>query len=177
MRATTVSPGRAEKRSRYPVIGRTAWLTLPLRREMVSRALRQSGDRVIHGVAEAFHYGIDVGGRRDIGWGDADVVTVLAVHGAAHWVDRQAAREGGFLDALVQFQGEIERRLGGAVGDQFDRLEQAAAADVADVAVVAEAFGEAGHQSRAHGVDVVDEVVVADDVLHGERLMTGLTER
>src|SRR5215470_11055883 len=132
MRATTSSPGRAEKRSRYPVIGKTAWLTFASpARGIVSRALRQSGDGVIHGVAQAFHDGIDVGGRRDIGWGDADVVAVLAVNGAAHRIDRQATCEGSLLDALIQFQGGIESRLGGAVVDQFDGLEQPPATDVA----------------------------------------------
>src|SRR5258706_5789252 len=125
MRATTSSPGRTEKRSRYPVIGRTAWLTLLLwRGGIVSRTLRQPGERVVHSVAEPFHDGIDVGGRRDIGRRDADMVAVLAVHGAAHRVDRQAARERGLFDALVQFQGGIESCLGGPVDDQFDRLEQ-----------------------------------------------------
>src|SRR3982074_3183496 len=104
MRATTSSPGRAEKRSRYPVIGKTAWLTFASpARGIVSRALRQPGDRAIHGVPQAFRDGLDVGGRRDMGWGDTDVVAVLAVHGAAHRIDRQAAREGSLLDALVQF--------------------------------------------------------------------------
>ena len=83
------------------------------------------------------------------------MVAVLAVHGAAHWIDREAAREGRLLDPLVQFQGGIEGPLAGAVGDQLDRLEQAATADVADVAMVAETFGETRHQALAHGVPAV----------------------
>src|SRR5580693_307989 len=104
MRATTFSPGRAEKRSRYPVIGKTAWFTFASpARGIVSRALRQPGNGIIHGVAQAFHDSIDVGGRRDVGWGDTDVVAVLAVHSAAHRIDRQATCQGSLLDALIQF--------------------------------------------------------------------------
>src|SRR5215217_2532627 len=57
------------------------------------RTLWRPGDRVVHGVAEAFHDGVDVRGRCDIGWGDADVVAVLAIHGAVHR-SRKAVCEG-----------------------------------------------------------------------------------
>ena len=42
-----------------------------------------------------------------------------------------------------------ERRFGGAVGDQFDRAEQPAAADVADMGVIAEALVQTAREPLA----------------------------
>ena len=107
--------------------------------------------------------------RRDVGRRDDDVVALLAVDRAAHRIAGQAARDGLRLDALVQLQRRIEDRLGGAVGDELQRPEQAAAANVADMAVVAEAFLQGGLQRCAHRADVVQQVVLADDSLHLQR--------
>ena len=70
------------------------------------------------------------------------MIAAAAVHASARGVTAEAAFEGDCLDALVQFQRRVERRAGGAIGDEFDGLEQAAAPDVADMPVIAEAFGQ-----------------------------------
>ena len=72
-----------------------------------------------------------------------------AVDGAAAGIDQQAAIEGVGLGALMQAERRIERRLGRAVRDQLDRLEQSAAANVADMGMIAEAVGQQRHQPRA----------------------------
>ena len=41
------------------------------------------------------------------------------------------------------------------------------------MAVVAETLGQRGFQPRAHGADVVEQVVVANDALHLQRGGTG----
>ncbi len=79
---------------------------------------------------------------------------LLAVDRAAHRIDRQAARQCLALDPLVDLQRRIEHLLRRAVGDELQRPEQAAAAHVADMAVVAEALDQRGFQPLAHGADV-----------------------
>ena len=59
--------------------------------------------------------------------------------------------------------------LAAAIRDQLDGLEQPAAAHVADVMVVAEALVEAALRCLALGLDVGQQVVAPDDLLHGER--------
>ena len=70
------------------------------------------------------------------------MVAAAAVHSAAHGIAGQAAFEGCGLDPRVELERRVEGRLGRAVAHELDRLEQAAAADVADMPVVAEALGQ-----------------------------------
>ena len=77
------------------------------------------------------------------------------------------------LDARVQLALRIERFLGAAVGDQLDALEQAAPAHVADKGMIAEALLQPARQMRALRADVGEQIVAADDALHGERRGAG----
>ena len=70
------------------------------------------------------------------------MIAAAAVHASARGIAAEAAFERDRLDALVQFQRRIERRAGGAIGDEFDGLEQAATPDVADMPVIAETLGQ-----------------------------------
>ena len=70
------------------------------------------------------------------------MIAAAAIHASARGIAAKAAFECDRLDALVKLQRRIERRSGGAIGHQFDGLEQAAAPDVADMAVIAEALGQ-----------------------------------
>ena len=69
----------------------------------------------------------------------------------------------------MQPLGRIERRLARTVGHEFERAEQAAAADIADMGMLAEPRLEATLQEVAHRDDVREEIVAPDDLLHGER--------
>src|ERR1700758_2330061 len=73
------------------------------------------------------------------------------------------------LDLLVQLERGIERTFGGAIRHQLDRPEQAASADVADMTVIAETFGKPLLELPAALLDPIEQIVVADDVLHLER--------
>lgn len=71
------------------------------------------------------------------------MVATPAIDGAAAWIASEAQLQRRFLDLQVQLKRGIERQLAAAVGDQFDRLQQTASANVADMAVIAEAVVEA----------------------------------
>ena len=60
------------------------------------------------------------------------------------------------------------RRLAGLVGDQFDALQQAAAADVADLFVSVAHAGQPCRELLAENVGPFDEVVPVDDGEHGQ---------
>src|SRR5215216_6998257 len=98
--------------------------------------------RAVDGLAKPVDDHVDILRRRDIGRREQDMIAAAAVHASARGIAAEAAFESDCLDALVQFQRRIERRAGGAVGDEFNGLEQAAAPDVADVPVIAEALGQ-----------------------------------
>ena len=72
----------------------------------------------------------------------------------------EAAFERDRLDPLVQFQRRIERRAGGAIGDEFDGLEQAAAPDVADMPVIAKTLGQPPFELRAESFHPVEQLLV-----------------
>ncbi len=63
----------------------------------------------------------------------------------------------------------IEGLLGGALGHQFDAAEQAPSADVADVGMSVEALSQRRLEPLALPAHVRQQVVLADDALHGER--------
>src|SRR5438445_7307059 len=71
-----------------------------------------------------------------------DVVAAAAVDGAPHRIDEQPTLHRFALDPRVQAQGGIERRLARAIGDQLDAAEQAPAADIADMGMIAKASRE-----------------------------------
>ena len=77
------------------------------------------------------------------------MIAAAAVHASARGIAAEAAFERDRLDALVQFQRRIERRAGGAIGNEFDGLEQAAPPDVADMAVIAETLGQSPFELTA----------------------------
>lgn len=115
---------------------------LPLGQGLAPRTSQPYGlsgfHRGIDGVAQPLDDGVDVGGRRDERRGDEHVVAAPAIDGAAHRVDHQSVGHSRLLDSRVQLQRRVERRLGAAACNEFDGLEQAAAAYVADIVVVAE---------------------------------------
>ena len=78
-----------------------------------------------------------------------DVIADAAVHGAAHRIAGEPARERLGLDLGIELERGIERRPRRAVGDQFDRPKQAAPPDIADMAVIAEALGKPPLEQRA----------------------------
>src|SRR5258708_18738304 len=101
------------------------------------------------------------------------MVAVTAVHGSAPRVAAKPAFERRGLDPLMELERGIERRPGGAIGDQLDRLEQAAAADVADMPVIAEALGEPPFELNPKVLHSVEQPLLADDFLHLERRGAG----
>src|SRR5579883_2598055 len=109
-----------------------------------------SRQRVVHCAAQAVDDLVDLACGDDEGRCQQDVVAARAVDRAAHWIDHQPAGHRRLLDPGVQLTGGIERRLGHPVLDQLDRLEQAAAADVADMGMVAEALAQPPAEMRAH---------------------------
>ena len=56
----------------------------------------------------------------------------------------------------MQGERRIERSLGCAVGNQFDGLEQTAAANVADIGMIAKSFGQQRRKARSRSLDPVD---------------------
>ena len=105
----------------------------------------------------------------DEGRREQHVVAGIAVDRAAHRVNHQPARHRGGLDARVQLQRRIERRLGRAVRHHFQRHEKAAAADVPDMRMAGEARWRPLRRpapARAHGVE---QIVALDHLLHRKR--------
>ena len=98
--------------------------------------------RAVDGVAQPVDDHVDIVRCRDIGRREQDMIAAAAVHGSAGRVAAKPAFERGGLDPLVELERGIERRARGAIGNQFDRLEQAAAPDVADMPVIAETLGQ-----------------------------------
>ena len=90
----------------------------------------------VHRVAEP------VMSHREKGRRQQRVVAAAAVDGAAGRIAAEAAVECGRLDFLVQFHRRIERIAAIAVGHQFDRPEQPASSDIADMAVIAKTLGQ-----------------------------------
>src|SRR5882757_2455004 len=101
------------------------------------------------------------------------MIPAAAIHASASGIAAEAAFERDRLDALVQLQRGIERRAGGAIGDEFDGLEQAAAPDVADMAVIAETLGQSPFELSAESPDPVEQLLVVDHPLHLERRGAG----
>ena len=58
----------------------------------------------------------------------------------------------------MELERGIERGARGAIGHQFDGLEQAAPANVADMPVIAEAFGQPPFEMRAAILDPVEQI-------------------
>src|SRR5215469_8295494 len=96
------------------------------------------------------------------------MIAMLAVSGAAGRIAAEPAFECRRLDLLVQLEAWIERLLAGAILDQLDRLEQAAASDIADMAVIAEAFGQPLLEMLTQLLDVVEHLLLSDHPLHFE---------
>ncbi len=88
---------------------------------------------------------------------------------SAHWIDHQPPVHRGLLDSRVQLVRRIEDLFGLAIGDEFDRLEQTAPANVADVRVIDEALHQALTQSLSLLANALEEVVAANHPLHGKR--------
>src|SRR6266545_5751211 len=97
------------------------------------------------------------------------MIAAAAIRAAARGIAAKAAFERDRLDPLVQFQRRIERGAGGAIGDEFDGLEPAATPDVADMPVIAEAFGQPPLELTAEGLGPVEQLLVIDHPLHLER--------
>src|ERR1700730_5498460 len=97
------------------------------------------------------------------------MVAAAAVRRAAGRIAAEAAFERGGLDSLVELEAGVERRAAGAIGHQFDRPEQAAASDVADVTVIAKPLGQAALELSSAGLHLVEQMLVVDDPLHLER--------
>ena len=85
----------------------------------------------------------------DVGRRQQQMVARAAVDRAAHRIAQQPARHGLGLDPRVQPVLGRERPLARAVGDELQALEQAAAADLADVRMIAEARGRAARAACA----------------------------
>src|SRR6476660_4924212 len=101
------------------------------------------------------------------------MVAAAAIRGPARRVAGEAAFERGGLDPLIELEAGIERLPAGAIGDQLDGLEQAAPADIADVAVIAEALGQPSLEVTAEIPDPFEQFLFADNPLHLERRCAG----
>src|SRR5919201_3916585 len=119
-------------------------------------------------LAEPFHDRIDCGGIDDEGRWEQDVVAALAVDRPGHGIDQQPAGHGFALDARMQLQFRVERRLVAAIGDEFESLQQAAPAHVADEGMVAEALLQPARKVRALRPNVGVEMVAEYHPLHGQ---------
>src|SRR4029450_6172760 len=105
----------------------------------------------------------------DEGRREQDVIAGAPVERPAHRVRHQPARHAFALDAEVELQRRIERGFGHPITDELDAEKKSAAANVADVRMVAEALGEARRQRGTARADLGEESVALDDLLHGER--------
>ena len=103
----------------------------------------------VDGLAEPVDDHVDIAVAADVRRRQHDVIADAAVHGAAHRIAGKPARKRLGLDARMQLERGIERRSRGAIGDELDRLEQAAAPDIADMTVIAETFGQPPLEARA----------------------------
>src|SRR6266478_1172788 len=101
------------------------------------------------------------------------MVAAAAIHGPGGRVTGEAAFERGGLDPLVELEAGIERRAAGAIGDQLDGLEQAAASDIADVPVIAETLGQPPLEGAAEIPDPFEQLLFTDNPLHLQRRRAG----
>src|SRR5437867_1783093 len=100
---------------------------------------------------------------------EQDVIASPPVDRASHRVGHEAAGHTFTLDAEVELQRGIERFLGCPVADDLDAEKKAAAADVADMRMVAETRGEPRGERCTEHAYFGEEAVALDDFLHGER--------
>ena len=77
------------------------------------------------------------------------MIAAFAVDQAARRVADQAVLHADVLDLRVDLERGVERLFGAAVGDELERHEKPAAADVADVGMAAETGGECRAQRVA----------------------------
>src|SRR5262245_4447604 len=119
-------------------------------------------------LAEPFHDRVDCGGIDDEGRGKQDVVAALAVDRPAHGIDHQPPRHRFVFDARMQLQFRVERFLAAAIGDEFESLQEAAPAHVADEGMIAEALLQPARKICALRSDVGQEIVAAYHPLHGQ---------
>ena len=81
---------------------------------------------------------------------------------AAPGVAQQAARHGFLLYLRIDRQLRIERQLRPAVGDELDSPEEAAAANVADMRMIAEHLRKHRSEFRAAGPDLGEQAIAPD---------------
>src|SRR4029077_10130482 len=96
-----------------------------------------------------------------------------AIHGATGRVTGKTAFERHGLYFVVELEGGIEGFSRRTILHQFDRLEQTAPSDVADVTVIAEPLGEPPLQVPAEFLDLVEQLLFADHALHFQSRRAG----
>src|SRR5439155_26042163 len=116
----------------------------------------------VDGMAKPVDDHVNVSGRRNIGWRQQDVVADAPVNRSARRVAGKSAFERSRLDPVVKLEAGIDRLSRGAIGDEFDRREQAAAADVADMPVIAQGLGQSMLELRGELLQPVERPLLAE---------------
>lgn len=122
-------------------------------------------DGGINRVAQSFHNVIDGCTVNDKRWRNQDVVASTPVGGPRSRIDTQPAFHCGAMDAVGSRVRRCEWGLLIAVGDQLDRPEEAAAANIADIGVIAEAFLQGTLQPLALAPDIRQQAITTDHPL------------
>ena len=101
------------------------------------------------------------------------MIAAAAIHRPASRITGKPAFERGSLDPLVELEGRIERLAAGTIGDQLDGLEQAAPADITDMAVITEALGQPPLEVTAEIPDPFEQLLFINNSLHLKRCRAG----
>src|SRR5882757_2403881 len=126
----------------------------------------------VDGMAEPVDDHIDIFSRCDVGRRQQHVIAAAAVDRSARRITGKPAFERRRLDLVIELESRIERLSRGAIGDQLNRPEQAAPADVADVPVIAKTVGQLPLEMTAEFLHPVQQPFLADNPLHFDLLRT-----
>src|SRR5258705_11868349 len=94
------------------------------------------------------------------------MIAAAAIHCPASRITGKPAFERGSLDPLVELEARIERLAAGTIGDQLDGLEQAAPANIADMAGVTEALRQPPPEATAEIPDPFEQLLFTNNSLH-----------
>src|SRR5216684_6884275 len=132
------------------------------------RTKRSTRRRGVDRFAKPFHDRVQQRRLHDEGRRQQHMIAAHAIDRAAHRIDHQAAGHRLALDSRVQLQPGIKRRLGAAIGDELEALEQTASAHIAHVGMIAEPLVEPAREVGALRPHVGQQLVAAYHALHGQ---------
>src|SRR5690242_8127566 len=135
--------------------------------------LRQGSDRRIDRRADAVGDFVDLDVIDDEGRRQQYVVAALPIDTAARWIADETLLHALLQHTMMEPMPRVEGGLGGAIADQFNADQQAAAANVADMMMVAGPLLERRPQPPSLSLYVLQQGFLANDLLHRQGRRAG----